>query len=85
MSLTFALLSNLFHRKYNDKNFSKCNKKQVSPQNQFPPPPVKPAPLPTREAPILDAETPNLEAVCFILAYFQNKLLSHICYYFALF
>ena len=32
----FCIISNLFHHKYNDKNFSKGNKKPVSLRNQFP-------------------------------------------------
>ena len=43
----FCIISNLFHHKYNDKNFSKGNKKRVSPRNQCPrqtSAPVKPAP-----------------------------------------
>ena len=51
--VNFSIISNLFHHKYNDKNFSKGNEKPVSPrnqfcqQNQFPDetsPPAKPAP-----------------------------------------
>ena len=36
LSLTFALLNNFFHHKYDDENFSKGNKKQGSLRNQFP-------------------------------------------------
>ena len=36
LSLTFALLNNFFHHKYDDENFSKSNKKQDSLRNQFP-------------------------------------------------
>ena len=32
----FCIISNLFHHKYNDKNFNKGNKKPVSLQNQLP-------------------------------------------------
>ena len=35
LSLTFALLNNFFHHKYDDGNFSKGNKKQDSLRNQF--------------------------------------------------
>ena len=35
LSLTFALLNNFFHHKYDDENFSKGNKKQDSLRNQF--------------------------------------------------
>ena len=31
----FCIISTLFHHKYNDENFSKVNKEQVSPRNQF--------------------------------------------------
>ena len=53
----FCIISNLFHHKYNDKNFSKGNKKPVSLRNQFPWPnqfprqtsvPTKPAPPPNQ-------------------------------------
>ena len=32
----FCIISNLFHNKYNNENFSKRNKKPVSQKNQFP-------------------------------------------------
>ena len=54
--MSLCILSNLFHHKYNDKNFSKGNKKPVSLRNQL-----------------------------LHISNFENKLHSHLCFYFVLF